>query len=477
MSQPEQSLAHLSELMTALRRVKIFADLPPEHLAWLATHGQELRLAAGEALKREGDPADAMFVFFEGEMQARREGGGFDGQVYTMRAGDIGGVIPFSRMTRYGVTSRAVAPVWGLRLGTEFFPEMLERMPALTPRFVAALSDRVRETTREDSQRDKLTALGKLSAGLAHELNNPAAASRRAAQQLRQSLRLLSRLCVDLNEAEATEEQYERLAEFQREAAAGAVTASPLDALAASEREDEVAAWLGEHQVEDGWELAPTFVRAGIDPEKLGALAADFPAAGLGGALRWLEATLAADELVGVIEQSTGRISELVRAIKEYSYMDQAPVQEVDVHQGLESTLVILGHKLKQGVTVTREYDESLPRISAYGSELNQVWTNLIVNAVEAMGGEGQLWVRTRRKPDHILVEIADDGPGIPPEIQGRIFEPFFTTKPVGEGTGLGLDTVYRIVRKHHGDVRVTSKPGATCFQVRLPMTQPGEKS
>ena len=349
MSQPEQSLAHFSELMTALRRVKIFADLPPEHLAWLATHGQELRLAAGEALKREGDPADAMFVFFEGEMQARREGGGSTarsipcGRATSGRRDTLLATDPLRR------DQPRVAPVWGLRLGTEFFPEMLERMPALTPRFVAALSDRVRETTREDSQRDKLTALGKLSAGLAHELNNPAAASRRAAQQLRQSLRLLSRLCVDLNEAEATKEQYERLAEFQREAAAGAVTASPLDALAASEREDEVAAWLGEHQVEDGWELAPTFVRAGIDPEKLAYRVPAHPAAGLGGALRWVEATLAADELVGVIEQSTGRISELVRAIKEYSsYMDQAPVQEVDVHQGLKSTLVILGHKLTE---------------------------------------------------------------------------------------------------------------------------------
>jgi signal transduction histidine kinase len=191
----------------------------------------------------------------------------------------------------------------------------------------------------------------------------------------------------------------------------------------------------------------------------------------LNDALQWLEATWSSQELVKEIEQSMTRISDLVRAIKEYSYMDRTDLQEVDVHHGLENTLIILGHKLKRGVTVIREYADHLPRISAYGGALNQIWTNLIVNAIDAMNGQGTLWVRTSAKPDHILVEIGDDGPGIPPEIQGRIFEPFFTTKPQGEGTGLGLDTVYRIVQKHQGAIRFQSKPGDTCFQVRLPLT------
>jgi signal transduction histidine kinase len=191
----------------------------------------------------------------------------------------------------------------------------------------------------------------------------------------------------------------------------------------------------------------------------------------LNDALQWLEASWSSQELVKEIEHSMTRISDLVGAIKEYSYMDRAALQEVDVHRGLENTLVILGHKLKRGVTVIREYADDLPRISAYGGALNQIWTNLIVNAIDAMNGQGNLWIRTSAKPDHILVEIGDDGPGIPPEIQGRIFEPFFTTKPQGEGTGLGLDTVYRIVQKHQGEIRFQSKPGDTCFQVRLPLT------
>jgi len=268
-----------------------------------------------------------------------------------------------------------------------------------------------------------------------------------------------------------TAEQIAFLTKFQREAAECLTAAPALDPLAESECEEEISEWLEARQIADGWKLAPTFVRAGLHREELESLAGCLNGQALNDALQWLEASWSSQELVKEIEQSMTRISDLVRAIKEYSYMDRAALQEVDVHQGLENTLVILGHKLKRGVTVTREYAADLPRISAYGGALNQVWTNLIVNAIDAMNGQGNLWVRTAVKPHHILVEINDDGPGIPPEIQGRIFEPFFTTKPQGEGTGLGLDTAYRIVRKHHGEIRVQSKPGDTCFQVRLPLT------
>jgi len=458
-------------LNAELRKITALVGLPDEVFTWLIEQGEELRLAANEVYLREGGVADRLVIVLEGELHARVEGPERDGQVYVIPSGAISGKLPFSRMTHYGATIRAVAPSRVFWLDVKHFPELMQRFPALLQRLVEVLSDRVREVTRIDERHDKLMALGKLSAGLAHELNNPAAAARRAAQHLGERLQTLNRLCLTLSHQTLTAEQIAFLTKFQREAAECLTAAPALDPLAESECEEEISEWLEAHRVADGWKLAPTFVRAGLHQEELEALAECMKGQALDDALQWLEATWSSQELVKEIEHSMTRISDLVGAIKEYSYMDRAALQEVDVHRGLENTLVILGHKLKRGVTVIREYADDLPRISAYGGALNQIWTNLIVNAIDAMNGQGNLWVRTSAKPDHILVEIGDDGPGIPPEIQGRIFEPFFTTKPQGEGTGLGLDTVYRIVQKHQGEIRFQSKPGDTCFQVRLPLT------
>jgi signal transduction histidine kinase len=458
------------QLISELREVPALNGLPDEVFAWLIEKGEELRLAVNEAYLREGEPASRMVIVLEGELHGRVEGPERDGHVYVIPRGAISGKLPFSRMTHYGVTIRAAAPSRVLWLDTKHFPELMRSFPALLQRLVEVLSDRVREVTRVDERHDKLMALGKLSAGLAHELNNPAAAARRASQHLSERLQTLNRLCLTLSHQTLTAEQIAFLTEFQREAVECLTAAPALDPLAESECEEAISEWLEARQVVDGWKLAPTFVRAGLRLKELEALAECMKGQALNDALQWLEAAWSSQELVREIEHSMARISDLVRAIKEYSYMDRADLQEVDVHQGLENTLVILGHKLKRGVTVMREYAENLPRISAYGGALNQIWTNLIVNAIDAMNGKGKLWVRTSAKPDHILVEIGDDGPGIPPEIQGRIFEPFFTTKPQGEGTGLGLDTVYRIVQKHQGEIRFQSKPGDTCFQVRLPL-------
>ena len=458
----------------ALRRIPVFADLPEDQIEWFAQNTEERRLAVGDILFRKGDPPNWMAIYLEGEMHAYRDDGAHDGYVYIARAGDaaseVSGMLPFSRMTEFGATGRAVTPTRLLLFPVRLFPEMLQRMPILAQRLVGIMSDRVRETAKADEQREKLMALGKLSAGLAHELNNPAAAARRAANELLGALESLRAADLSLCRHHFTPEQRTQIAEFEREAITRSETIEAMGALALSDREDELSSWLDKHKVENNWELTPALVEAGVDTEALERLHGQVGGESLGDVLARVSTQLQTAKLTSDIQTSTSRISELVGAIKEYSYMDRAAVQEVDLRKGLENTLLILKHKLrKKNITIVREYAEDVPRITAYGSELNQVWTNLIDNAVDAMPEGGTLKVRTKREPTDVLVEIRDNGAGVPEALQARIFEPFFTTKSVGEGTGLGLDAVARIVRKHRGNIRVESRPGDTCFQVRLP--------
>jgi len=330
------------------------------------------------------------------------------------------------------------------------------------------MADRIREMTKADLQREKLMALGKLSAGLAHELNNPASAVRNAAVNLQQAVRALRTAGLHLDNRPLAAVDRVVLARIECDWSKGHPPLA-LDSLERSDREEAIGDWLEEHRVQDARRLAPGLVDAGCELDTLHSLSERFDDETLADAVTRLTASFTINRLVEQIESGTSRMADLVRAIKQYTYMDQSTEQEIDVHEGLENTLIMLHYRLKYGVSVIREYDRSIPPICAHGSELNQVWTNLIDNAIDAMNGRGELVVRTAPEFGRLLVEIRDSGPGIPPEMRGRIFEPFFTTKPVGEGTGLGLDTVYHIVQKHRGEVRVDSEPGRTSFQVRLP--------
>ena len=459
-----------TELVKELRNIPIFADLSDEKLGWLADHSNVETAEAGEIVIRENEPAESMVIYLEGETDGRRESAGPDAPVYTARAGMVTGMLPFSRMTHYTITARAVTHLRVARIAKALFPEMLNTIPELGPRLVGILSDRVREVTKLDQAREKLASLGKLSAGLAHELNNPAAAAARAANMLRTIFDKREQASFEIDQENLPPEARATLRMIESKAREWQAKAPPRNALELSDQQTAIQTWLEEHGVDDGWEVAPVLAEAGVEIEHLERLAQKFTPAVMKPAIRRFGATLEISRLLTDIEHSSCRISELVKAIKEYSFMDEAPRQEVDVAKGIESTLIMLNHKLKHGVNVMRNYDPNLPRIFSYGSELNQVWTNLIDNAADAMKGKGDLRIRTMREGEDVLVEFVDNGPGIPAEIQTKIFDPFFTTKPMGEGTGLGLDTVYRIVRKHHGNISVVSRAGYTCFRVRLPI-------
>ncbi len=454
---------------TELLLVPAFADLPDDQIAWFISQAQELRYKAGDTYLRQGTAADAMFVILEGQLELHGEMSG-ETVAFSLTAGDVTGVLPFSRMKQFTLNGRAVTDSRILRFPAALLPDLVQKMPELAKRLVGLMADRIRETTRVEQQRDRLAALGKLSAGLAHELNNPASAAKRAASQLRDILKKIKDASLELGRRDLTSAQKTEIEKLETSFIQS--DEPPPDALTASDLEEQVDSLLRSHGQNDLWQLAADLARKNIKPEMLESLFAALDAGTARAALVRIGASVEVANLLNEIESSTSRISDLVRAIKEYTYMDQAPVQNVDIVKSLETTLTILNHKLKRGVVVQRYYHRIPLLVNSFGSELNQVWTNLIDNAIDAMGGKGELRVRTYPDDDCVVVEIGDNGPGISPEVKPHIFEPFFTTKGVGEGTGLGLDTVQRIVKKHRGSIQVTSKPGDTRFQVWLPVAE-----
>jgi signal transduction histidine kinase len=452
-----------SELLS----VPVFADLPDGQIAWFLSHAEEIVLKPEDTYLHQGAPADAMFVILEGQLQARGELGG---EVFSFMAkpGDVTGVLPFSRMKTFPLTGRAVTNGRVLRFPASLFPELVQKMPELASRLVGLMSDRIRETTRREQQRDRLAALGKLSAGLAHELNNPASAAKRASSQLRKTVKQIKEASHQLGAQELTASQKAEIEKL--EASLIQQHGSPPDTLTISTLEDQLDTVLRSHGQNDLWQLAGDLARKGARPEVLESLFSLLDATTARAALVRIAAALEIATLLDEIESSTARISDLVGAIKEYTYMDQSPVQNVDIAKSVETTLTILNHKLKHGIAVQREYHPVPFLVNSFGSELNQVWTNIIDNAIDAMDGKGELRIRTFRDADCVVVEISDNGAGIAADVLPHIFEPFFTTKGVGQGTGLGLDTVQRIVKKHQGDINVNSRPGQTIFQVYLPL-------
>ncbi|SRR5579883_768225 len=459
-------------MLDALRHVSLFAQLSDQQLQWLSDRSQELWLEPGEYMALEGELLKYFYVLITGEIKFTKKVGNAERHVMSFGPGTYTGhELILLNIPHLLVNVCAVKASYLLTWDISTFWEMLTTCPSISRDLLIITAQRVEILESVSRHHEKLIALGTLAAGLAHELNNPATAVVRSVTYLQEIFHKLLSLAFLLNQKQMTKEQLLFLENLLYDAMARAKTSFHLDPLVQSDREEEVAGWLDLHNVPDSWKIAPTLAR-GLNTQTLDTIVEHLTNESelLSEVLTWFDATLTGADVLDEIDKSSGHISELVKAIKEYSYMDQAPMQEVNIHQGIESTLTILAHKLKHGITVKRNYDQTLPKICAYGSELNQVWTNLIDNAIDAMGGKGQICIRTARENNCILVEIIDNGPGIPPEIQGRIFEPFFTTKGVGQGTGLGLVISYQIVEKHQGDIRLFSEPGNTQFQVILPI-------
>ena len=462
-----------------LRELFLFENLTPEQLDWVASTGDVVEFPAGSDVTVEGQPAECFYVLLSGELVMSRMVGGTEVEtVRTSARGVYSGAVQFyfgDRLEqRYPATVRAITDTSFLALPAQPFSAVFRRWYPMAVHLLEGLFIGSRNSNELVGQRERLLALGKLTAGLTHELNNPAAAAARATAALRERFAGMRHKLALLSEGKLDGEVLRSLTVLQEDFVARIGAAKDLSALERSDREDVLGEWLEEHDVPQPWELAGVFVAAGLEDGDLDRVAGAVSPSHLEPALRWLGYTVETETLLAEIADSTSRISSLVDAAKQYSQMDRTPHQEIDLHAGLDATLVMLGAKIPPGVTVVKEYDRSLPAVPAYAGELNQVWTNLIVNALDAMGVEGRLTVRTGTDGECAVVEIGDTGPGIPDELRTRVFEPFFTTKPVGEGTGLGLDVSWRIVVKRHGgDLRVTSRPGDTRFTVVLPLTEP----
>ena len=465
-----------SDTLALLRQNPLFSNLGPDEAECLRG-GEEVTIEAGTYLMRTGEKSEHFAVLLEGEVRIARRYGDQEVLLATILPGQFFGEILV--LLEIPAVAQAVAtkPTRLVRFDRPAFFRILRTCQSTATTILRALATRLRNSENFNAQREKLASLGTMAAGMAHELNNPISAARRAIGGLREAIKHWRELSLEISLESAADGCWSSLLEMERATVMRARGAVPLDPIAQSDREDELTSWMESHGVEEPWKLAPTFASAGLDTAWLDSLRKQLPEDATICVLPWFEAGLSVDAMLREADDSTGRVSGLVKAIKSYTHMDRTPRQEMDLHEGIENTLKMLGHKTK-GTTIVKEFDPALPKIVGYPGELNQVWTNLIANAGESLGGQGTIRIRTLREDDaHVTVTIGDDGPGIPAEVQKRLFEPFFTTKPVGQGTGLGLVICNRIVAdRHGGEIEVESKPGDTRFLVRLPLVAPSEK-
>ena len=459
----------MSVSINELRTIPLFEGMAEEEMQWLAENSYQRSLQEGEYFHRENQALNDFYVVLEGELQVSRAWADGHRVLGTTPRGIMGGEYALLTDSPSPVNARAIMPSRLLVLDTDAFRSLFSACPTLGRRILQTAAERMSGLATMVKEDEKMTALGKLAAGLAHELNNPASAAHRASALLQEALLTLQARTMALSALNLSQVQQQSLLALQRDATQQTTNGKSLSSLEQGDREDEICDWLNGLGMTEGWEMAANFAKADVTLADLQELTTYLPPKSELIMLRWLDSALYAGSLLQEIEHTTTRMSELVNAVKSYTFMDQAPIQSVDINRGLDDTLMVMRHKLRD-VDVSRAYDPKLPRITANGSQLNQVWTHLIDNAVDAVSGRGELTIITRNENDFVMVEIKDNGPGIPKDVQERVFEPFFSTKDVGEGTGLGLDITYRIVKQHKGTIEFHSKPGETRFIVRVPI-------
>ncbi|HEX9330882.1 MAG TPA: ATP-binding protein [Anaerolineales bacterium] len=464
-----------------LRKSPLFQGLSDEELQKLMGMAEPVSLRAGDVLIKQGEPGDSAYVVMRGDFEVQKQSGQSLIKIDVRNPGDVVGEMALLSQTPRSASVIAKTDGETLRIPKEAFEKLLASSTTAAMAILHWVMARLTQNESLLHQQEKMAALGTMSAGLAHELNNPAAAAQRSASQLKETQSRWLNLTHQLERAAFQEnkrstpqsgsvDQTDWFDDFMQEASRRFESPLKLNALEKIDLVDQLQAWLESNGIESAWEIAPAMVNFGWDSEALEKLKSKLSPSLFSLCIQWLGAGCLMMGLLSEVLQTTERISQIVRAVKSYTYLDQAPILEVDVHEGLENTLVIMQHKLKKGVTIKREYAPNLPRIEAYASELNQVWTNIIDNAIDAMNGKGEIKIRTYEEDHRIIIEIIDNGPGIPKEIQSRIFEPFFTTKAPGHGTGLGLHISHDIIaNRHQGQLLVESEPGETKFKVILP--------
>jgi len=454
-----------------LKKVPLFADLADNDLKHLCKSVEEFRLLKGDSLFEEGSPGNRAFIIRDGEIEILKISRGKEVLLATRKSGEVIGEMALLESAPRMASARAGTDSLLYSIDKVQFDHLLSTSISASNTMFYTILGRFRATEALLRQNEKMAELGKLSAGVAHELNNPASAVKRSATLLDNSIKRYDYTLRQLFGKELSLDQQKIISDLTSRVREQSSHPPEMDALVRSDREGEFESWLDNQGVDNAWEVAVCLVDVNIEAQELSVLSENFDQKLLSEVLDWISANYTLYNLKNEIKQGASQISDIVAAFKSYSYLDQAPVQIINVHEGLDNTLLILRNKLKTGISVRKEYANNLPEINAYGSELNQVWTNILDNAIDALDGSGEIIIRTESDNDEVIVEIEDNGSGIPSEVLPRIFDPFFTTKLPGQGSGLGLDISYNIiVFKHKGDIKVDSQPGKTCFQIRIPV-------